>query len=46
MVLELAVASGSKYIVTYNLKDFKGCEQFNIKAITPETYLKLIGELK
>jgi len=46
MVLELAVASGSKYIVTFNLKDFKGSEQFNVKAITPQTYLKKIGELK
>ncbi|MFK5969955.1 MAG: PIN domain-containing protein [Candidatus Marithrix sp.] len=40
MVLELAVASESKYIITYNLRDFKGIEKFGLEAITPLTFLR------
>ena len=39
-VLEVAVASKTKIIVTHNLKDFKGVEKFGIKAITPGNYLE------
>ncbi len=45
MVLELAVAANCEYIVTYNLKDFKGVEQFGIEAITPKEFLQRIVEL-
>lgn len=38
-VLELAVNSGSKHIVTFNRKDFVGIGQFGIKAVTPLEYL-------
>jgi putative PIN family toxin of toxin-antitoxin system len=41
-VLELAVASTTKIIVTHNLKDFKGVEKFGIQAITPGHYLEVI----
>ena len=41
-VLEVAVASKTKLIVTHNLKDFKGIEKFGIKAITPGNYLEVI----
>lgn len=44
MVLELAVESQSDYIVTYNVDDFKLIERFNVKAITPKDFLKLIRE--
>jgi putative PIN family toxin of toxin-antitoxin system len=44
-VLELAVAASSDVIVTHNLKDFKGSDRFGIQAITPNEYLKQIGEL-
>ncbi|RPH93281.1 MAG: hypothetical protein EHM72_16490 [Calditrichaeota bacterium] len=43
MVLELAVGSESRYIVTYNRKDFKGIESFNIKAVTAKEFLEIIG---
>lgn len=43
MVLELAVASQTKYILTYNLRDFRGVEQFNIKALSPYDFLKKKG---
>ncbi|MFA4828379.1 MAG: putative toxin-antitoxin system toxin component, PIN family [Thermodesulfovibrionales bacterium] len=45
MVLELAVASNSDFIVTYNKTDFKGSEDFGIKALTPKEFLKKIGGL-
>lgn len=41
-VLEVAVASKTKIIVTHNIKDFKGIEKFGIKAITPGSYLEII----
>lgn len=44
-ILELAIDSGSKYIITYNIKDFKNVEQFDIKVISPKEFLKIIGEL-
>ena len=46
MVLELAVESRSNYIVTHNIDDFKRTERFNVKAIKPKDFLKLIGEKK
>lgn len=45
MVLEVAVAAGCEYIITYNINDFKGIEKFGIKAITPKAFLELVGEL-
>ena len=45
MVLELAVTAGCNYIVTYNVNDFKGIENFGVQAITPKDFLKLAGEL-
>ena len=42
-VMELAVASGAKYVITYNLKDFKTAElSFNCQIMTPEQFLKEI----
>jgi predicted nucleic acid-binding protein len=46
MVLEAAVASQSKFIVTHNLKDFvrKGIEEhFNVCPISPKQFLKFIS---
>ncbi len=41
-VLEVAVASQAKKIVTHNIKDFKNIDKFGIKAITPKEFLKEI----
>ncbi len=41
-LLELAIASGAKLIVTHNTKDFKGAETFGIKAITPKELMEEI----
>jgi putative PIN family toxin of toxin-antitoxin system len=38
-LLELAVASGTKFIVTHNTKDFAGTEEFGIRSITPKELL-------
>ena len=45
MVLEVAFNSKADYIVTHNIKDFKGVEDnFNIEVITPKEFLMKIGE--
>jgi len=41
MVLELAFAAGCQYIVTYNRRDFRGCETLGIAVISPSEFLKL-----
>jgi putative PIN family toxin of toxin-antitoxin system len=41
MVLELAFAAGSQYIVTYNRRDFRGCEALGIALISLSDFLKL-----
>lgn len=42
MVLELALAAGCHYIITHNVKDFRGSEELSVAAITPRDFLKLI----
>jgi len=40
-IVELAVASGVEYIITYNIKDFQNPElAFRHKVITPEQFIK------
>jgi putative PIN family toxin of toxin-antitoxin system len=41
-LLELAIASGTKLLVTHNTKDFKGAEEFGVRSITPK---ELLGEV-
>jgi putative PIN family toxin of toxin-antitoxin system len=41
-LLELAVASGTKLIVTHNTKDFKGIEKFGIRSLTPNELMEEI----
>jgi predicted nucleic acid-binding protein len=45
MVLELAVAGGCDFIVTYNQRDFIGAEEFGIGVLTPKEFLHRIGDL-
>ncbi len=44
-VLELAVAAGCKFIVTYNTRDFSGTRAYGIRAVTPKELLMTIGEV-
>jgi predicted nucleic acid-binding protein len=46
MVLELAVESDANLIVTHNLRDFAGIEQFGLSAVTPQDFLLRIGVLR
>lgn len=46
MVLEVAVESGCDFIVTHNLRDFRGIEGFGIQAVTPSEFLREIGEMQ
>lgn len=43
LVLELAVAAGCHYLVTFNAKDFRGCERFGVEARTPQEVLAELG---
>jgi putative PIN family toxin of toxin-antitoxin system len=45
MVLEVAVESESEFIVTHNVRDFTGIEQFGLEAIVPKQLLEKIGEI-
>lgn len=45
MVLEAAVESEPDFMVTHNVRDFKGVEQFGLEAITPRELLEKIKEL-
>jgi putative PIN family toxin of toxin-antitoxin system len=43
MVLELAVKAGCQFIITFNLRDFAGCERFRIRPLPPAEFLRHIG---
>ena len=43
LVLELAVAAGCPDIVTHNVRDFAGSEQFGVTIYTPQQWLGKIG---
>lgn len=45
MVLELAVAAESEYIVTYNRNDFSGAERFGVSIVSSLEFLQAIGEM-
>lgn len=46
LILELAVASQCDYIVTHNISDFRGIEEFGVQAITPRDFLRIINEVQ
>ena len=46
MVLEAAVASGAKYIVTHNTRDFAGVEKFGIQVLKPGVFLNEVRRRK
>ncbi len=45
MVLECAVASGSRFIVTHNVKDFLRSQELGVQAITPGHFLQHLEKL-
>lgn len=42
MVLECAVASGSQFIVTHNVRDFRRATELKVQAIKPAEFLNLL----
>ena len=45
MVLECAVASRSRFIVTHNIKDFRRSQELGVEAIRPSHFLKHLETL-
>jgi len=41
-ILELAIASQTRWIVTHNLKDFAGSHRFGVQAIPPKELLEML----
>ena len=46
MILEIAVTAGCDGIVTFNKKDFRGCEKFGLQLWSPVELLRKIGVLQ
>jgi len=46
MVLELAVEAETEFIVTHNLRDFTGADRFGVLVVTPQSFLRRIGEIQ
>lgn len=46
LVLEVAVESECDYVVTHNLRDFAGAENFGVQVITPRHFLDIMGQMK
>ena len=46
MLLECAVASGSPFIVTHNVRDFQRAESLNVRAMQPGDFLKHLRNLR
>ena len=42
MILDLTVRANCQYIVTYNIRDFSGVNQFGIQVVTAQEFLKII----
>jgi predicted nucleic acid-binding protein len=42
LILELAAAGGCRYIVTHNVRDFRGTEPWGIAAVAPGDFLQPI----
>jgi putative PIN family toxin of toxin-antitoxin system len=43
LVLELAVEANAGFILTHNLRDFAGAEQFGVEALSPGAFLRYLG---
>lgn len=43
-LLELAVAAGRVPIISFKVRDFAGSEPFGVRVLTPQAFLREIGE--
>jgi len=46
MVLEVAVEASCDFVVTHNLRDFRGIERYGVRALSPSEFLREIGEIQ
>ncbi len=46
MVLEVAVEASCEFVVTHNLRDFRGIERYGVRALSPSEFLREIGEIQ
>ena len=46
MVLEVAVEASCEFVVTHNLRDFRGIERYGVRSLTPSEFLREIGEVQ
>jgi putative PIN family toxin of toxin-antitoxin system len=46
LVLEVAVAARCRSIITYNVRDFVGADQFGVGVLEPGPFLRSLGVLK
>jgi len=44
-ILELALASGSEYIITHNRDDFREAARFGVRVVEPGEFLRIIEDL-
>ncbi|MDJ0846295.1 putative toxin-antitoxin system toxin component, PIN family [Crocosphaera sp.] len=44
-LIDLAIESQANFIISYNKKDLKTIEKFDILVLTPKQFLQLIGEI-
>ena len=44
-LVDLAVASGAEFIITFNLKDFEGLSKYGIYAVKPGAFLRLLERI-
>ena len=42
LVVELAFAAGCEYIITHNVRHFRGAEELGIRALTPREFLAVL----
>ncbi len=45
MVLEAAINAPADYLITHNVKDFKGAKSFNLEVVTPQQFLNVLKEI-
>ncbi|MGI9035587.1 MAG: hypothetical protein ACR2GD_06065 [Pyrinomonadaceae bacterium] len=45
-IADLAIAAQADAIITFNVKDFQKMKMFGVKVLTPQEFLRQIGEIK
>ncbi len=43
LVLELALAGEARFILTHNIRDFRGADALGIQAVTPADFLNILA---